>query len=171
MDRVRQLGAAISLAATVGAVLAAPASAYVPVTVTPVHGRTYTTFAVKFKPHVRSGRYRNALRIAGPVPVDRRHCRHPLLNATYTPGETPPPSHRKLTWRFGPHAVGHVAANGNFDFRPQRTVGPLRRWCPGLYHARLLAQRPETFVESPRPGVTYWGRDRVFARFSFRVLR
>jgi|tagenome__1003787_1003787.scaffolds.fasta_scaffold20665837_2 hypothetical protein len=168
MLRIRYAGLVVGLASIFAA---APASAYVPVTVTPVHGRTYTTFAVKFKPHVRSGRYRNALRIANAVPVDRRHCRHPLLNETYTPGETPPPPHRTLTWRFGPHAVGHVAANGDFDFRPERTVGPLRRWCPGLYHARLLAQRPETFVESPRPGVTYWGRDRVFARFSFRVLR
>jgi hypothetical protein len=168
MARSSQLGAMVGLACLAAA---APASAYVPVTVTPVHGRTYTTFTVKFKPRVRSGRYRNALRIAGPVPVDRRHCRHPLLNATYTPGETPPPPHRKLTWRFGPHAVGHVAANGNFDFRPQRTVGPLRRWCPGLYHARLLAQRPEPRVNGPAPpGVTDWGRDRVFARFSFRVL-
>jgi hypothetical protein len=167
MLRIRYAGLVVGLASIFAA---APASAYVPVTVTPVHGRTYTTFAVKFKPHVRSGRYRNALRIAGPVPVDRRHCRHPLLNATYTPGETPPPPHRKLTWRFGPHAARNVAANGNFDFRPERTVGPLRRWCPGLYHARLLAQRPET-VDPPRPGFTDWGRDRVFARFSFRVLR
>jgi hypothetical protein len=166
MPRLAHLGA---VAAAASLLAAAPASAYVPVTVKPVHGRTYTTFAVKFKPRVRSGRYRNALRIAGPVPVDRRHCRHPLRNETYTPGETPPPPHRKLRWRFGPHAVGHVAANGDFDFRPQRTVGPLRRWCPGLYHARLLAQRPENFADSALLPFTDWGRDRVFARFSFRV--
>jgi hypothetical protein len=86
-----------------------------------------------------------------------------------TPGETPPPPQRTLRWRFGPHAVGHVAANGDFDLRPQRTVGPLRRWCPGLYHARLLAQRPENFADSAPLPFTDWGRDRVFARFSFRV--
>ena len=166
MPRLPHLGA---VAAAASILAAAPASAYVPATVKPVHGRTYTTFAVKFTPRVRSGRYRNALRIAGPV--DRPHCRHPLRNATYAPGETPPPPHRKLRWRFGPHAVEHVAANGDFDSRPQRTVGPLRRWCPGLYHARLLAQRPDPRINGPAPpGVTDWGRDRVFARFSFRVL-
>lgn len=169
MLRIRHLGAAIGLASLLAA---APASAYVPVKVTPVHGRTSTTFSIKFKPRVRAGRYRNALRIANAVPVDRRHCRHPLLNETYTPGETPPPPHRTLTWRFGPHAHTKAASNGNFSFRPQRTVGPLRRWCPGLYHARLLAQRPDPRVNGPAPpGVTDWGRDRVFARFSFRVLR
>jgi hypothetical protein len=171
MLRKRHLGAAVVLATFVGAT---PASAYVPVTVTPVHGRTSTTFAIKFKPRVRSGRYRNALRIAGPVPLDRRHCRHRFVGgpaASYTPGETPPPPHRTLTWRFGPHVHTRAASNGDFSFRPQRTDGPLRRWCPGVYHGRLLVQRPETVVDYTGQVVTDWGRDRVFARFSLRVLR
>lgn len=170
MTRSRHLGAAVGVASILGATLAAPASAYVPVTVKPVHGRSYTTFAIKFTPRVRSGRYRNAFRISA-FPLPRGHCRHPFLNKTYTPGETAPPPRRRLTWRFGPHAVGHVAGNGNFDFRPQRTTGPLPRWCPGLYHARLLTQRRETFVDPAGQEFTDWGRDRVFARFSFRVLR
>jgi hypothetical protein len=109
MLRKRHLGGAVVLASFVAA---APASAYVSVKVTPVHGRTSTTFAIKFKPRVRSGRYR----IAGPVPLDRR-------------------------------------------------------WCPGVYHGRLLVQRPETVVDYSGRLVTDWVRDRVFARFSFRVLR
>jgi hypothetical protein len=169
MAHIRHLGAALGLLSIVAATGAAPASAQVPVTVAPVHGRTFTTFAVKFKPPVRSGRYRNGLYVKGPVPVERHHCRHRLRNELYTPGEKPPPPNRTLTWRFGPHAHTHVAANGDFSFRPQRTVGPLRRWCPGLYRGRLDVQRRETLVDPSGRLFTDWGRTRVFARFSFRV--
>jgi hypothetical protein len=114
MGRSHRLGAAVVLASIVAATGAAPASADVPVTVTPVHGRTLTTFAIKFTPPVRNERYRNLILLTGPV---GSRCRRPYGDTLYTPGETPPPANRRLTWRFGTHARPDVAANGDFSFR------------------------------------------------------
>jgi hypothetical protein len=95
---------------------------------------------VKFTPPVRNERYRNVIILDQPPTRPRRHwCRNRLAGGSlFTPGEAPPPPNRTVTWSFAPHASADVAPNGDFSFRPRRTVpGRLRRWCPGVYHGRL----------------------------------
>lgn len=143
--------------------LPGPASAAMdtPVRVSPLHGRSATTFGATFTPPAHAQRGRYVIELHAPA---RTACLRPYGDTLYTPGETVVGG-RRVTWSFGPRVTPGVKPNGGFSFRPTfpgRSHRPLARWCAGIWHGRL-AWEPW----SAEAGT--YERPLVYARFSFRV--